>query len=121
MTEQENAGNIVLAEFIGKTVYPAKVPAKNKQGWKYSYPWKGEAKDFEWFQLQFHASLDWLWPVWVKFREVQHQKDSQLESLGARGARVHNEWIVHAFTKGTVTDIFNALVDAVKWYNSINK
>ena len=85
MREQEKAGNIVLAEFMGHEKLSP--------------------------YLAFHISLDALYPVWVKFRETKEAKSDVWVRLS----------VMRAFDNGTIKNIFDQMVYAVKWYNSINK
>lgn len=71
--------NLLLAEFMGDeySFYPIRLTCKkNKQGWKYSYRCKGENKKYQWYQLKFHESIEWLVPVYKKIFEFVLVSDS---------------------------------------------
>ena len=110
MTEQEKAGNIVLAEFMDWEVYGS------GENHKY-YLDKVAQRGYYAYELRFITSLDWLWLVWVKFRNgVTFNDYDQID--------VHSKYcsrVLQAFDSGIITDIFNTLVDGVEWYKSINK
>lgn len=61
--------------------------------------------------------------VWEKFRELEMPKmKSALDDYNIWLAKVrHTDKICIAMTRGTLTDLYNALVEAVKWYNEVTK
>lgn len=84
LTEEELQivqNNLLICEFMGESysVYPHKIPANNKRGWKYSFKWDGEAKRYEWHQLKFHESYDWLIPVVREIIEYSGVSDSAMK------------------------------------------
>lgn len=56
--------------------------------------------------------------VWEKFRELR------FEDLHLKTRLKHAnlcQAIAHAMAYGTIADLYNALVNAVKWYNEVKK
>lgn len=56
--------------------------------------------------------------VWEKFRELR------FDDLHLKARLKHAnlcQAIAHAMAYGTLTDFYNALVNAVKWYNEVTK
>lgn len=70
--------DLLIAEFMGEkySVYPLKIPSNTKQGWSWSYPWKGQPKKYCWHELKFHESYDWLMPVVHEIGEYALVSDS---------------------------------------------
>lgn len=54
--------------------------------------------------------------VWEKFRELRFDDMKDKVSHSNK-----NQSIAHAMAYGTLTDLYNALVEAVKWYNEVKK
>lgn len=54
--------------------------------------------------------------VWEKFRELRYSNESHWQL-----SIYHRNRISSAMTDGTLTDLYNALVNAVKWYNEVTK
>lgn len=57
---------ILIAKYMGKTVYPIKINAVNRRGWKWSYNWKGENCDYHEWELKYDTSWEMLMPVIIK-------------------------------------------------------
>lgn len=58
MTDKER--NLLFAKFQGLKVYPEKDTPEFKK-------WKGQRCDFEWHQLEYHASWNWLLDIWTRW------------------------------------------------------
>ena len=108
MSNDTNMGNRILAEFI-------ELPKRNRE-WDealtflYKNYWHLPEK------LRFDTDRNMLHEVWEKFRELRFD-DLQIKSYYDQ----HKKWIVQAMAYGTLTDLYNALVQAVKWYNEVTK
>lgn len=139
MTTDEKEGCEILAEFIGLTFQP--VMAGFELGSSYmSYDQDftsrkdclafcdqlNERRDpnecyfplpkTPKFELHYHDKIEWLWPVWVKFRGLTFES-----YLVEFSHKMLCDIIAHVFRTGEIPDIFRALVDGVKWFNSIKE
>lgn len=121
LTQQEiEEGNKLIAEFMGMTIYPEKVAAKNKQGWKWSYNWKGERCDFYNKDIKYHISLDWLMPV-IIFLEQQGWKTDILSMATLVYENTLDATAFSSFTGDRITRTWLAVTSAIKFINSKNK
>lgn len=62
-------GNALIAEFMGKTVYPRTWSEKKKE-WIYDKKWKGQGCDYEPFQLKYHEDWNWIMPAVEKIESM---------------------------------------------------
>lgn len=66
-------------------------------------------------ELDFHKRADWLIHVWYKFRDLAVSEENEDKFWD------HRELICSAFSSGTFTNLYDSLVNAVQWYNSIKQ
>lgn len=94
MSNDTNMDNRILAEFENSFLGPCKLLQ---------------------YQTSFyHENYNDLHRVWEKFRELElPQYLPKLNQL--------KDEIAIALVTGTLTDLYNALVNAVKWYNEVKK
>lgn len=70
----------------------------------------------EWEDMVYHDDFNLLMPVWYKFRDLQ------VSTFGHRNVLVeHMDKIAYAILRQSITEVFKALVEAIKWYNSLKK
>jgi hypothetical protein len=70
MTTETIQGNKLIAEFMGKTVYPILDTKDGPQ-------WKGEKCDYHNFQLKYRESWDWLMPVVEKISLMNYPDEPE--------------------------------------------
>lgn len=94
--------NRVLAEFMGAIWH--------ENFYCYIMNYMPESPHYAPNNLIYHESLDWLWPVWCKFRD--------LELPAPRiNYRWHVDTIARQFRIGDIAEIHEALYNAIVWYN----
>ncbi len=106
-------GNKIIAHWMGYKPYDNGDKNFNPEDW---YCGNGivyaQYKD-----LNYHASIDWLHPVWVKWRDINH----------FQGGNDFQTWqdfkqdICYKIMYRSVEEGFNELVKAITWYQSIKK
>lgn len=66
--------------------------------------------------IPYHESYDWLMPVWVKFRELE------FDNMGHKINHAHHKQaITYKMAYGTLPELYEALVKAVEWVNSLKQ
>jgi hypothetical protein len=116
-----------MAEFMGKTVYPVKIPAKNKQGWKWSYKWKGARCDYYEHQLTYNTSFDSLIEVWARALKQlcaendKHNKSSQNFRDGLDIILNYRSQFHFAVDDNDCAKAFIVCSDAIEYINNQNK
>jgi 3-keto-L-gulonate-6-phosphate decarboxylase len=91
--------NKLIAEFMGKTVYPVIGDKDYKK-------WKGQFCDYEIFQLKYHSSWDSLMPVYKKLK-------GDYKHISMLWRDVEN-----ALLDADVFKTFEAIVAYIKWFSS---
>jgi len=106
MSNDKNRDNRILAEFEGWTEISAKVFCISSD------------KPYKWLhQFKYHTDRSELHRVWEKFRELRFGDNAVLEIQFL----THYRQCIRAMSTGTLTDLYIALVNAVKWYNEVKK
>lgn len=112
-----------IAKFDGKTVYPEKIPAKNKQGWRWSYKWKGEYCDYSQHELNYDTDWKMLMPIVEKIMRLKtHDGDTfYLRTFGMIEASTGRFMVrfnrMHlSISESLLTATFNAVAEFVKYY-----
>ena|SRR5688572_7101765 len=104
--------NIVIAEFMGKTVYP-------KQGTKDFKTWKGEYRDYELFQLKYHGSWDWFMPVYKKIHDLFYGTycgDRNQQPMKEMHRNIQTDIL-----ECRINEAHAAVYDFIIWYNQQTK
>jgi hypothetical protein len=87
---------------------------------KIMYDGTDEAVDIWLFnELKFHNNMDWLYPVWVKFRDITF---NQRETECSKNEHWHSkakEDIGRAILYGTIEEAFLKLAYFIEIYNKI--
>lgn len=66
--------------------------------------------------LQYHASWDWLMPVWNKFKKLKFKSmTTSLEHIKIKSS------ISDSIVQGKIENAFVELVTGIRWYNSYNQ
>lgn len=112
MSNDTNMDNRILAEFIG-------LPKRNRE-WDEALTFLHKNYWHLPEKLRFNTDRNMLHEVWEKFRELRFPF-SVLRGSDSVTHRAHVHVIKKAMTDGTITDLYNALVQAVKWYNEVTK
>lgn len=126
MTEKEKIeGNILIANFMGATHKKGKESKKDIYSFLKNISFCEvlaiQTHDGEYMfyknELLFHSSWDWLMPVYHKIRMLYKElATSQKIHWGRRSGKVVRQMIDY-----DIAEVFKAIVDAIKWYNSQNK
>ena len=67
-------------------------------------------------ELEYDLSYDWLMPVWHKFRDLRFR------SINDQFTHSHyKESIIKEIANGNEETLFNALAEAIEWYNTTKK
>lgn len=107
MTEQEIENTKVIAEFMGIEKY-----CIERNGVIEHMGWVGFSGDVD--ALKYYNSYDWLFPVWVKFRDLKNIDKIKFFNLWHS---VEKERIKIFLTESnTPKNAFTALAEAIKWY-----
>lgn len=131
------SSNRIIAKYMGKTIYPEKIPAKNKKGFKWSYPWNGEYCDYSAHEVKYHKSYDWIMEV-VNAIHADEQRDAvfQIYNRSVRCIYNYNESQVDDDKKISVDTwcrpefaddptklqaIWLSVVKYMEWYNDKNQ
>lgn len=69
----------------------------------------------------FNASYDALMPAWVMFRGKYRQFEPNMNIRPSSEFLHHLETVEHAITAQSLSQAFDALYEAIVWYNSLNK
>jgi hypothetical protein len=102
----DKTDNVLIAEFMGAEWNPLRGCWRGGEGGIKQYLHNAS-------KVEFHASWDWLMPVWKKFREINLGNDY------AQG--VFNNYlakIAHKIAWEEIKDVHYILVLGIKWYNS---
>lgn len=111
-------GNNEIAKMCGVSVYPVK-------GTKEFKKWKGEACDFNWFELKYESDWNMLISAHNKSRELfmKLDKSIQKEFLESDNLIVERFGFVNFFStlenQYTISSCWNKMVNFAKWYNSL--
>lgn len=62
--------------------------------------------------MEYYKSYDWLMPVWHKFRDLRFEDNHHL---------AYRERIEYQLMDGNEETLFNALAEAIEWYNTTKK
>lgn len=100
--------NTLIAEFMGKTVYPIKGTPEFKK-------WKGELCDYDLSEIKYHISWDWLMPVIQKIRELSVW-DDDINSYGFQFDQVLFNYI-----DSEISTVYADCVKFIEWHNQNNK
>ena len=96
-------GNKLIAEFMGKTIYPVR-------GTKEFKKWKGTPCDYEYFEVKYHSSWDWLMPVCKKINE-------SVIGITLDGSFAPVYRMLKGLTEINIEATWLAVVEFIKWYN----
>lgn len=108
-TEGQNL--ILIAEFMGKTVYDGLGNDKTKK-------WKGESRDFEIHELKYSTSWDWLMPVVSKIKDVAIcDEDSGTHDGPSYGAA---DGLLYQYIDSDINDVYESVIEFIKWHNKNN-
>ena len=108
MTQEQIEGNKLIAEFMGKSIYPV-------GGTKEYKKWKGEFCDYSLFQIEYHSSWDWLMPACYKWDNLF--KETPLEYPKAMEYEELCDALDNAVSRYEIMPVFSQLVENIKWYN----
>jgi len=119
MSNDTNMDNRILAEFEGWTFIDKGdtiVGCLNGEAMFQDFP-SHYTEILPLFTVKFlyHRNYNALHRVWEKFRELRLPPEQSAIQSNYMGR------IAHAMAYGTLTDFYNALVQAVKWYNECSK
>ena len=122
MSNDTNMDNRILAEFEGWTFIDKGdtiVGCLNGEAMFQDFP-SHYTEILPLFTVKFlyHRNYNALHRVWEKFRELR------FDDLHLKTRLKHAnlcQAIAHAMAYGTLKDFYNALVNAVKWYNEVTK
>jgi len=120
MKEQEiKESNLLIAAFMGLTVYPEKISTKSKKGWKWSREWHGERCDVEIFSLKYHSSWSHLMPVIEKIESLDTFFDIKKSHVFISGWPIGQryEWNGGTGMETKIQSAWTAVIDFIKWYN----
>ncbi len=102
MSEEEIIeGNSLIHEFMG-------IPKSEQTGFEHPS------------NLLYNSSWDWLMPVWQKFRSLNWYGQDYCSSY----SHTHRYFVFiisNKLVNTSIDDVFNELVEGIKWYNKINK
>ena len=111
MTEEQLQYSKVIVGFMGDIIIfdseedMRAYPILELTSWCYSW------------QCQYHTSYDWLMPVWVKFRDLE--KVVPLAQMTECTRLFSN--IEKAIVHKPIDQLFEALAEAIIWYNQTKK
>ena len=92
---ENNKNNKIIAEFMGFKYNKLKVKKwEDTNGWQYS-------------ELEYDSSWDWLMPVLNKISKIATVEDSERKGLEQR----LNPYIYN------MNDIYEGVIEFIKWYN----
>jgi hypothetical protein len=108
MTEEQIIeGNKLIAEFMGKSIYPRNWNDEN---------WEGERRDYMPHEVKYHASYDWLIPVCFKIKEICNSiQDAKLVQI----ASSYLSNICIANNRFVINELYPAVVNFLKWYKQL--
>jgi hypothetical protein len=115
MTQEELEGNKLIAKYIGAT--------KREQGSfeLYNFPEKTKEgfKSYDVIYLEFHCSMDWLYPVYQKI--VKWHEKGNNDKLDIYSKTLLNSKYLDCILKvsggESVSEIFKKIVEWIKIYN----
>jgi hypothetical protein len=100
MNEQEIIeGNKLIADFMG---------------WQHHEDKKYDAHEMS--NLKYHTSWDWLKPVVDKFMSIPPETFNY-DSKGMSQLRTWKEKIKAISIYSNIMEVYNPLIEAIKWYN----
>jgi len=119
----------VMAEWMG---YKFAGDGK-KSHWNITKPgeqeWFFGSWDYEGYVVEFqeifkyHTSFDALWPVWVKFRDIELSVIGGPSYRDINYAGVHSQWCLQIRAALTESDTplpaFNLLVEGIEWLGTL--
>lgn len=107
MTEQEILeGNVLIARFLN-VEHIERVEENDPRYYIDNISYKP-------MELKYHTSWDWLMPVIEKFDSAPYKQEFHI------GISAHRECIDANLILYDIDKTFEALVDAIKWYNTFN-
>lgn len=101
--------NEIIARFMGA------IHVTNNLGehWLFKTPPSKMATGMRWTYLCYHDSFDWLMPVWMKFRDLQFEKENESK---------HGDWVIslqwYLFSSDSPARLADRLTYAIEWYNT---
>src|SRR6185295_5357165 len=101
--------NMAIAAFMGKTVYPLR-------GTKEFKKWKGEACDYQWFELKYHEDWNQLLSVATKIRDIYYEPTFYMNRTNEVAEIM--EGLIWALTKIEKTELHKAVYAFIQWYQS---
>ncbi len=121
MTTEEK--NEVIHRFMGKhskvfQVYKDKEPQT---------VWFNEGEDYHDHyrtsnELEYHSSWDWLMPCCQKLLTEMNNTVYNLRSItewsNAKRGEIERAIWDYTYSRGTIENVFNELVNAIQWYNN---
>lgn len=113
MTEEQEKGSRILAEFIScspKKEIINDLHNISKECWPLP---SSPVLHCNW-EPEYHISLDWLWYVWIKFRNIFNVQDIHYAEFISYKVETQSSFIFR-----DIDAIFKSLVNAINWYNKI--
>lgn len=105
--ESKRESNLLIASFMGKTIYPKKGDKEYKQ-------WKGKACDYEWFEVLYNKSWDWLMPVVEKIETLGY--DVQIEDNNC--AIIGHDIDYSDYSTDKINAVYKAIVAFITHHNT---
>ena len=110
----DHKDDILIANFLGKTVYDGK--GENGVG-----KWKGQARDYEPFELQYKTDWNWLMPVVEKIMLLEYDNGEDHAYLRTFGKLSATNKPLVRFNRCAVWEgktlieaTYNAVIDFIK-------
>ncbi len=107
----------LIAKFDGKSIYPEKGTPEFKA-------WKGETCDFEWYQVKYNSSWDWLMPVIDKIENIGMDGfkcfavDIENNECEIKDYREGQSSVSYCEEETKILSVFMAVVEFIKWFNN---
>lgn len=119
MTQEEIDGNNLIAIFLGWELNSDSLIYRYyRQYDKFLWnPLTGNERAYHQEQLAFHVSYEWIMLAWIKFRSLNWYGQDYCSAY----SHTHRYFIFILSSKlvnGSITEMFNELVEAIKWYNT---
>lgn len=103
--------NRLIAEFMGYVL----APNTEKPLALYTDDEHGFRAHCRFDKVKYHASYDWLMPVWVKIREIIEDNIDRNATLCWYDT--HQKSISHAILNYEIKIVFDRIVRFIQWYN----